>query len=103
MYSQNDLSIIINNFVKLISDEYPLDKVYLFGSYASGKADDNSDIDLALVSKNFKGNRFLDSVELGKYVIKSSVDIEVHPFSTENFTEEDPFISEIIRTGIKIV
>ena len=37
-----------------------LDGAYLFGSYSRGTADEGSDIDMALISKEFTGNRIKD-------------------------------------------
>ncbi len=103
MYKRQDINNIINRFVGMISAEFPVKELYLFGSYANGKATENSDIDIAIVSDKFEGRRFWDREKLGKYIIKSSFDLEVHPFKTEDFTDENPFVKEIIRTGQKIV
>ena len=46
-------------FAEEISSDYHLNKMYLFGSRASGKVKKNSDVDLLLVSKTFKGKRRL--------------------------------------------
>lgn len=103
MYSQSDINIIIHKFMELVSGKYPLKAVYLFGSYASGNAKEYSDIDVALVSDNFEGSRFFDKKKLNKYVLETSIDLEIHPFKTEDFTEDNPFAAEIIRTGKRIV
>lgn len=94
--------MVISEFVSLVSDEFPLNEVYLFGSYARGNAREYSDIDLAIVSDKFEGIRFFDKKKLNKYLLKSSYDIEVHPFKTEDFTIENPFVKEILETGVKI-
>ncbi|MEK6552545.1 MAG: nucleotidyltransferase domain-containing protein [Bacteroidota bacterium] len=103
MYSKSDINSIVNKFISLVSDEFPLRRVYLFGSYAKGDAKDYSDVDLAIVSDNFEGSRFFDKKKLNKYILKTSVDLEVHPFRTEDFTEDNPFVKEILQTGLKIV
>lgn len=103
MYKRTDINNIISQFVALVSIEFPIKGLYLFGSYAKGNADENSDIDIAIISDKFEGRRFWDREKLGKYIIKSSFDLEVHPYKTEDFTEEDPFVQEIIRIGLKIV
>ena len=90
MYSKSDINSIVNKFISLVSDEFPLRRVYLFGSYAKGDAKDYSDVDLAIVSDNFEGSRFFDKKKLNKYILKTSVDLEVHPFRTEDFTEDNP-------------
>lgn len=38
MYSQSDINDIVSKFVSLVSDEFPIKTVYLFGSYAKGEA-----------------------------------------------------------------
>lgn len=38
----------IKDIIKPIADKYELPAVYLFGSYARGEADEDSDIDLAV-------------------------------------------------------
>ncbi len=103
MYSQSDINSIVNNFISLVSDEFPLTAVYLFGSYEKGDAHGYSDIDLAIVSDKFEGSRFFDKKKLNKYILKTSIDLEIHPFRTEDFTEDNPFVKEIIQTGLKIV
>jgi len=86
-----------------VSDEFPLNTVYLFGSYANGTAKEYSDVDLAIVSDKFEGSRFFDKQKLNKYILKTSIDLEIHPFKTEDFTDDNPFVKEILQTGLKIV
>lgn len=78
-------------------------QAYIFGSYAKGRQTEWSDIDLALVSDRFEGNFFYDRCKLSPYVIKINTDIETHPFRPEDFTKENPFVEEIIETGIQII
>jgi uncharacterized protein len=103
VYSQSDIKNIVSKFVSLVSDEFPINTVYLFGSYAKGNAMEYSDVDLAIVSDNFEGSRFFDKQKLNKYILKTSIDLEIHPFKTSDFTEDNPFVKEIILTGLKIV
>ena len=45
----------INRFVRPIAEKYHVKEIYLFGSYARGEADENSDLDfLVFGGKNFK-------------------------------------------------
>ena len=46
---------IIKEFAKLASDELKIEKLILFGSHVTGKAGRESDIDLIIVSDNFRG------------------------------------------------
>ena len=52
---------IINQFLKeLEKNNISIERVILFGSYAHGTFNDWSDINLAIVSKAFEGERFKD-------------------------------------------
>ena len=78
-------------------------QVILFGSYANGKYDEWSDIDLAIVSDDFAGNRFNDRNKIRKLTLKLNSDISPLPFRPEDFNDSDYFVKEILETGIRIM
>ena len=49
----------LKKFKKKIEKKYKIKKVLMFGSVASGTYDENSDIDLIIVSDTFKGKSHL--------------------------------------------
>ena len=75
----------------------------LFGSYASGKHNEWSDIDLAIVSKDFIGDRFEDRNRIRRITLQVNSDISPMPFRPEDFNDSDYFVKEILETGIRIV
>ena len=75
----------------------------LFGSYATGKYDEWSDIDLAIVSKDFVGNRFEDRNKIRKITLQVNSDISAMPYRPEDFNDSDYFVKEILETGIRII
>ena len=75
----------------------------LFGSYASGKNDEWSYIDLAIVSKDFVGNRFEDRNKIRKITLQVNSDISPMPYRPEDFNDSDYFVKEILETGIRII
>ncbi len=77
-------------------------EAYVFGSYAQGRQTEWSDIDLALISDQFEGNFFYDRSKLSPYVIRTDSDIETHPFRPEDFNVGNPFVEEILRTGVRV-
>jgi predicted nucleotidyltransferase len=92
----------IENYVKEISKYYKIDYIILFGSYAKGTNHEDSDIDIAVVSRDIK-NRFNDGVKLISLTWGINTKIEPHPIKIEEFKEnETPFIDEIINTGIEL-
>ncbi|MBM2814154.1 MAG: nucleotidyltransferase [Ignavibacteria bacterium] len=80
-----------------------IQQAILFGSYAKGNNTEWSDIDVAVVSENFEGIRFYDNLKLSKPVVRTNIDIETHPFRPEDFTEDNPFVKEILEYGIRII
>lgn len=56
-----------------IAEQYNLSKVYLFGSYARGEADENSDIDIALEIED--ESRYMDIYVILSRVFNCDVDI----------------------------
>jgi len=96
---------IVRNYAKKLREEnYPFSAIYLFGSYAKGKAHKWSDIDVAIVSNKLKRNR--DKNENLLWHIRRKVDsmIEPHSFTVKDFQDDsDPMVSEIKKTGIRIV
>ena len=99
----NAIRKIIKRYIKvIIENNVKIDKLYLFGSYAKGCAQDDSDIDIAIISRNFKGDRFLDRRLIVPLRRKIDRRIEPIPYRPEDFKESDPLVSEIVRNGIEI-
>lgn len=103
MVAQENVNNVLNKLISLISEEYKISAVYLFGSYARKSEHKYSDIDVAIISDSFEGSRFNDRRKLNKFILKTSVDIEIHPFRTRDFNSTNPLVAEILKTGIKIV
>ena len=100
----NRINSVINQFLlKLKKNNIIISRAILFGSYAHGKYNDWSDIDLALVSDDFEGDRFADRNKIREIKLSVSSDLEPIPYSTKSFTVEDPFVRKILETGITIV
>lgn len=75
---------------------------YLFGSYAKGNATEDSDIDIAVITKKFLGDEFEFQLLLMKYARDIDIDIEPHPYLEKDFTQDNPIANEILLTGTKI-
>ncbi len=87
----------------LDQNNIPIKEAILFGSYASGSNQKWSDIDIALVSDLFVGNRIDDKDKIRRITLSISSEIEVIPFSPSEFNQENPFAKEIIKTGIRLI
>jgi len=87
----------------LYNNNIPIKEAILFGSYARGNYQEWSDIDIALVSEIFEGNRIADKDKIRTITLSVSSALEVTPFSPYDFTVHNPFVKEILQTGIKLV
>lgn len=80
-----------------IFSSYNVDYCYLFGSYAKGKATENSDIDL-LVCTEITDIAFYDLVEILREKLNKKVDI----LNLQQLNENLDLVNEILKDGIKI-
>lgn len=100
----NKVKLIIKQFLEeLANNGIAIERAILFGSYAQGTFNEWSDIDLAIVSKVFVGERFEDRKKIRRIKLKISSDLEPIPYSPKDFTDENPFIEKIIETGINVI
>jgi hypothetical protein len=93
---------IVLKFAEVVSKEMQINKVILYGSYSKGGHDIDSDIDVAVISPDFTGDRIEDQFWLMKYRRGIDLRIEPMPFRPEEFVLEDPFVREIVETGIEV-
>jgi predicted nucleotidyltransferase len=92
---------IVKNLVDaIVAGGIPVHRAYLFGSVASGKNHEYSDIDVAIVSEKFVGIPFDDRRTLNPYVLQIDSSLELHPFSISDFSDDNPFVNEIKQTGL---
>jgi uncharacterized protein len=94
----------INRYVLSLRDNnVSVWRLYLFGSVANGTHGDDSDIDLAIFLDKDDIDGFDEDIQLMK--LRRSIDlrIEPHSFARSDFDPADPFIREIVETGIRIV
>mgnify|MGYP005807632201 FL=1 len=92
----------IKKYIEKISQYYKIEAIILFGSYAKGTENEDSDIDIAIISSDFS-----DIIEDGAKLIgltwKIDTRIEPHPITTEDYQDvSNPFVREVVDTGIKV-
>lgn len=77
--------------------EYNVEYCYLFGSYARGKANEKSDVDL-LVALPLNGLKFFGLVETLREELKKRVDV----LDVSQLKNNEALVQEILKDGIKI-
>ncbi len=85
----------------LITRDYKIRDAYLFGSFVIGRYNENSDIDIA-ISLECMADEFDEMLNLMKLRRDIDTRIEPHVFNADDFNLENPFVSEIIKTGIRL-
>lgn len=96
---------IVREYVREVSKDYRVTQVILFGSYATGRATDASDIDLAIVSPDFKGKREMEILQyLSRKAMKVDSYLEVLAFYPEELKDPDrrSFPYQVKKYGISM-
>ena len=96
-----DIINIVKKYIDEISKKFEIKSVYLFGSYAKGTNNQDSDIDVAIV---LDSNIDIIDLMIDLMILTQNIDlrIEPHPIKEDDFEEGNPFIDEIKNTGLKV-
>lgn len=80
-----------------------IQSAFLYGSYATGKFYNDSDIDICIVSPKFNTNSDKDRLFLWQQ--RRTIDFRIEPigFNLQNFRDTNPLVYEIKKNGIKII
>ena len=98
---KTDALIIAQRYAKAVNENFNSIRIILFGSYAKGNYNDDSDIDIAVVFKDY-GNLIDMQLELMRLRRKIDSRIEPHPFREIEFELSNPIVSEILKYGQEI-
>lgn len=90
----------VKEYSILLRKHIPLEKVYLFGSYAKNTYRTDSDIDVAIVVNKLEGDFFTIQPLLWK--LRRQVDDRIEPILIEKDNDYSGFLVEIQRNGIEI-
>jgi predicted nucleotidyltransferase len=82
----------------------PVDKVIIYGSYAKGTAAKTSDVDICFFLKDFDGKSRVDviGILLRLCRVYKGAFFEPIAFPTSEIERGNPFVKEILTTGIEI-
>ena len=91
-------------FIRLLNENgINVHEAYMFGSAALDRADEYSDIDVAIVSDSFAGIPFYDVKKISKFRRAVDLRLEVHPFSLNEIRfAPTAFFLDIKREGFAI-
>lgn len=98
---QSEALNIAKKYAKELRLKYDYKQIILFGSFAKGNFHEYSDIDLAIVLKDFN-NLIETQVDLMRLSRKIDTRIEPHPYRERDFIIDNPVVSEILTHGKRI-
>ncbi|MCK9401625.1 MAG: nucleotidyltransferase domain-containing protein [Bacteroidales bacterium] len=98
---KTDALNIAQKYANAVNANYEFIRIFLFGSYAKGNYNDDSDIDIAVVFKDYS-NLIDMQLELMRLRRKIDSRIEPHPFREYEFELSNPIVNEIIKYGKEI-
>jgi predicted nucleotidyltransferase len=96
----------VEKYVADVKNVYPIDKVYLYGSYARGTQSWDSDVDLCFFLRSLDSGRSADiGITLLGMTRKYDPRICIEPriFPASELDNDNPFVKEVLRTGYEIV
>ncbi len=96
-----DVIKIAKKFATVVKKKYNNERTILFGSHVKGTDTKDSDIDIAVVFRDYDDS-FNMQLELMR--LRRNIDsrIEPHPFKEIDFNHSNPLASEIIKYGYEI-
>lgn len=85
--------------VKPLADKYRVKEIYLFGSYARGEADENSDLDfLVYGGEKFKRTRIFALAEDLRETLEKKVDV----FEISEVNPDSNFYKKIMKERVLV-
>ena len=104
MDKTEDVIAIAKRYLELVkASGFPMqiNKAYIFGSYARGCPDEDSDIDIAFVVDEWVGDYEETVVPIWR--LRKSVDFRIEPHIIVPNEDYADFLPEIQRMGIEII
>ena len=103
----DDIRHNLDEISRIIADTVPVESIYLFGSYAYGTANKDSDLDLYVVFKDEMQMRELDairSIRMAIYPVKN-MPMDILGLKSNRFNDMKAFATlerKIVREGVKL-
>jgi len=103
--SAEELEDILQRTIEETSKRVPVREAYLFGSYANGKAHDDSDIDIAVFSPSEETLGLEERMRLTaqiRYAVGAEIELHLYSDKSLETADRSNMYGYIITTGRKI-
>ena len=95
---------IVNQYINDVQRHIKVNKAVLYGSYAKGNFDEQSDVDLAIFSESFTGKNLIEMNSFLFSLARKYMEVCIEPigFNYTDLFDDNPFVKEILNTGKEI-
>ncbi len=90
----------IKQYADIVRQTMQVKRIILYGSYASGCAHDESDIDIAVIVDSIEGDYLEQSSRLFELV--RDIDVRIEPVLLNEASDKSGFIESIMKYGKEI-
>lgn len=97
---KNEAIELLRLYKSVLSKHIDFDKLYLYGSFARGTNNDDSDIDVAVVVDKLEEDYFNITPLLWK--LRRDIDLRIEPVLLEKEKDDSGFLKVITEYGIEI-
>ena len=97
---KNEAIKLAKTYKKLVKNYLPVSSVYLYGSYAKGTQNVNSDIDIAVIVEKSSDDYFNEIPLLWK--LRRQVNTLIEPVLLDKKDADSPLYKQVIQSGIAI-
>ena len=100
---EKQVEIVVKDYLRILrNNKISVERAILYGSQAGNTADQDSDIDIVIVSDEFGRDYIKEAVRLKLLALEVNVDISPRPYSVEDYRRSKPgdfLFDEVIQKG----
>ena len=97
---------ILEDFIGKLRHRYHVSELILFGSRAEGRADEESDYDLIVVSADFQDMDFAERIRSVYKLWTNDIGIDILCYTPQEFTKKTRqigLVSDAAKTGLNLL
>jgi len=87
----------VHSYAKEVARVMSPAAIVFYGSYANGMANEDSDIDIAVIFNNFQGDWLKTSAAL--WGLTENISTYIEPILLDNADDPSGFVREVMKTG----
>lgn len=97
MLDKNTVDSTVKRYAEVVINELSPAAVVLYGSHAKGDANDDSDIDIAVIFDGFQGDWLETSSSLWR--LRRGISYDIEPILLDSQDDKSGFVANVYKTG----